>query len=91
MVGGHLSQIFKSLVLGWRLSFGSKKIRSLAAKPNQKDMEFIAELANNGVIKPVIERYFPFDQTGEAVNYINQGDARGKVVINGHRDSISIP
>ena len=31
MVGGSLSQIFKSLVFGWALSLGSKKIKSLSA------------------------------------------------------------
>jgi NADPH:quinone reductase-like Zn-dependent oxidoreductase len=44
MVGGSLSQIFKSLVFGRLFSLGSKKMKSLAAKANQKDLDFLAGL-----------------------------------------------
>ena len=43
MVGGSLSQIFKSLLFGWALSFGSKKMKSLAAKANKTDLEFLGK------------------------------------------------
>jgi NADPH:quinone reductase-like Zn-dependent oxidoreductase len=82
MVGGGLSQIFKSLVLGRFMSFGSKKMLSLAAKANQKDLEFIAKLAENGIIKPVIERCYPLEKTSDAMQYLRKGHAQGKVVIN---------
>lgn len=82
MVGGGLSQIFKSLVLGRFMSFGSKKMLSLAAKANQKDLEFIAKLAENGIIKPIIERCYPLEKTSDAMQYLRKGHAQGKVVIN---------
>ncbi len=81
MVGGSFSQIFKSLLFGWLLSFGSKKIRSLAAKSNANDLEFIAKLANDKKIKPVIDSVFPLEKTGEAMSYLGKGHAQGKVVI----------
>lgn len=81
MVGGSLSQIFKTILFGWMLSFGPKKICFLAAKPKQKDLEFIVTLSNDGKIKPVIERYYPLDKTAEAVRYLSVGHAKGKVVI----------
>jgi NADPH:quinone reductase-like Zn-dependent oxidoreductase len=81
MVGGTLSQVFKAILFGWALSLGSKKIRFLAAKPGTKDLEFIMKLANNGRIKPVIETYFPLEKTAEAVRYLSEGHAKGKVVI----------
>ncbi|TIP78888.1 MAG: NADP-dependent oxidoreductase, partial [Mesorhizobium sp.] len=34
-----------------------------------------------GVIRPVVDHVFPFEQTNEALAYIEQGRARGKVVI----------
>lgn len=80
-VGGALSQIFKAILFGWGMSFGSKKIRFLAAKPAKKDLEFIVMLANDGKIKPVIEKYYPLDKTAEAVRYLCEGHAKGKVVI----------
>ncbi|HEX2921344.1 MAG TPA: NAD(P)-dependent alcohol dehydrogenase [Bacteroidales bacterium] len=82
MVGGSLSQIFKTIVFGRLFSFGSKKMRSLAAKADTKDLEFLAGLMSKGLIKPVIEKRFSFDESIDAMNYIKQGHSRGKVVIN---------
>lgn len=82
MVGGSLSQIFKSLVFGWLLSLGSRKMKSLSAKPNKQDLEFLGILLDNGTIKPVIDRRYTLDKTAEALNYLSQGHASGKVVIN---------
>lgn len=81
VVGGSLSQIFKSLFFGWLLSFGSKKIRLLRAKTSHQDLEFIAKLAGQGKIKPVIEKRYPLEKTPDAMRYLNEGHARGKVVI----------
>lgn len=81
VIGGALSQIFKTILFGWLLSFGSKKLCILAAKAKQKDLEFIAILANDGKIKPIIENYYPLEKTAEAVRYVSEGHAKGKVVI----------
>jgi len=82
MVGGALSQIFKSLLFGQFMSFGSKKMLSLAARANQNDLEFIVKLVEEGKIRPIIDRRYPLDKTSEAMRYLNEGHARGKVIIN---------
>lgn len=82
MVGGSLSQIFKSLLFGWVLSFGSKKMRSLSAKANRADLEMLAKLLEKGIISPVIDRRYPLDKAADAMNYLKQGHSTGKVVIN---------
>lgn len=82
MVGGLLSQIFKSILFGRILSFGSKKMKFLAAKTNRNDLEFLAELLEKGIIKPVIDRRYSLDKAPEAMGYIKQGHSTGKVVIN---------
>lgn len=82
MVGGSISQIFKSLLFGWLLSFGSKKMKSLAAKANKTDLEFLAKLLEKGIINPVIDQCYPLDKTADAMNYLKQGHSAGKVVIN---------
>jgi len=82
MVGGALLQIFMSILFGWLISFGSKKMRYLAAKSNQKDLEFIVKLVENGNIKPVIDRRYSLDKAADAMRYLGEGHARGKVVIN---------
>lgn len=81
MVGGSLSQIFKSLAFGWLMSLGSKKMYSLAAKSNKQDLEFIVNLAENGKIKPVIDRYYSLEKVADAIRYLSEGHARGKVII----------
>jgi len=81
MVGGSFSQIFRSLLLGWLLSFGSGKMYSLSAKPNRQDLELLATLLDNGAVRPVIDRQYPLDKTAEAMEYLGKGHAKGKVVI----------
>jgi NADPH:quinone reductase-like Zn-dependent oxidoreductase len=81
MVGGSLSQIFKSLLFGRLMSIGSRKMRSLAAKANKNDLEFLAKLLEDGKIKPVIDRRFSLDKTADAMSYLKEGHSCGKVVI----------
>lgn len=81
MVGGSLSQIFKSLLFGWLLSFGAKKMTSVSAKANRNDLEFLVRLMEEGRIKTVIDRRYTLAQTSDAMNYLNQGHSTGKVVI----------
>ncbi len=73
MVGGAISQIIKSILFGWVMSFGSKKMRFVAAKSSQKDLEFIVMLARDGKIRPIIDRHFPLEKTREAIRYLVEG------------------
>jgi len=81
MVGGSIQQIFKAIFFGWIMSFGSKKMSSLTAKSNTEDMEFITKLILEGKIRPVIDRSFRLSETADAVRYIREKHAKGKVVI----------
>jgi NADPH:quinone reductase-like Zn-dependent oxidoreductase len=81
MVGGSLSQIFKSLVFGRLMSFGPKKMRFLSAKANKNDLEFLAKLLEDGKIKPVIDRHYSLEKTADAMSYLSEGHSHGKVVI----------
>jgi len=82
MIGGSLSQIFKSLLFGWILSFGHKKLKSLAAKANKNDLEMLVKLLDEGIINPVIDRRYSLDKTADAMSYLIKGHSTGKVVIN---------
>jgi 2-desacetyl-2-hydroxyethyl bacteriochlorophyllide A dehydrogenase len=81
LVGGALSQVVKTMVFGAFMSLGGKKMRFLAAKPDPKDLEFIIKLVEEGWVKPVIDRRYPLHQIAEAMRYLSQGHARGKVII----------
>ena len=78
-----LSRMFQHMFLGPIISkTGNKKIGGLgAAKPNKKDLNFLKELLATGKIKPVIDRIYPLSEVPEAIGYLEEGHARGKVVI----------
>jgi NADPH:quinone reductase-like Zn-dependent oxidoreductase len=80
--GGALKQVFKAMLFGPFLSLGSRKLKSLSEKPNQRDLQFNINLAAQGKIHPVIDRTYPLVETAEAMRYAGQGHSRGKVVIN---------
>ena len=81
MVGGSYSQIFKAILFGWTMSFGSRKMSFLAAKSNSDDLEFITKLALEGKIKPVIDRRYNLDETPDAIQFLKEKHAQGKVMI----------
>jgi NADPH:quinone reductase-like Zn-dependent oxidoreductase len=80
--GGTMPQIFQSILLGPLMSMsGNKKVGNLAAKPDQKDLAFMKELLEVGKVVPVIDRCYPLNETAEALRYLGEGHAKGKVVI----------
>ncbi len=82
MTGGSMVQIFQSMLLGpWISMIGSKKMGSLMAKPNKKDLAYIKGLLETGKVVPVIDRRYPLGEAAEALRYLEEGHARGKVVI----------
>jgi NADPH:quinone reductase-like Zn-dependent oxidoreductase len=81
-VGGSVALIFQILLLGsWIRRTKGKKIRVLAVRPNQKDMVYITELYEAGKIVPVIDRQYPLREVPEALRYLGEGRAKGKLVI----------
>lgn len=82
MSGGTSAQMFQTLLLGpWISMTGSKKMASVSSKPNKKDLILIKELLESGKIKPVIDRRYPLSEVAEAIRYLEEGHAKGKVVI----------
>ena len=53
----------------------------LFMKANGNQLEKIAKLIEADIIKPVIDKIYPFEQTNEALEYVESGHAKGKVVI----------
>jgi NADPH:quinone reductase-like Zn-dependent oxidoreductase len=60
---------------------------NLAAKSSQKDLAFIKELLETGQVIPVIDRCYPLAEAAEALRYLGEGHAAGKVVITVAQDS----
>ncbi|KRE48917.1 NAD(P)-dependent alcohol dehydrogenase [Paenibacillus sp. Soil724D2] len=82
MVGGSMSRIFQVMFLGpWISMIGGKKMGILIHKPNKNDQSFMKELLEAGKVVPVIDRRFPLSEVAEALQYLGDGHAKGKIVI----------
>ena len=81
-VGGSMAQIFQAMLLGPLLSrVGSKKMGFLLAHSNQEDLVFMGAVLEAGKVVPVIDRRYPLHEVAEAIKYLVEEHARGKVVI----------
>jgi NADPH:quinone reductase-like Zn-dependent oxidoreductase len=60
---------------------GRKEIARVSAHPAAKDLEILSELIEAGQVRPQIDRRYPFAEIPAAITYLEQGHARGKVVV----------
>ncbi len=51
------------------------------ATPNAEDLQFLKELIEAAKVTPVIDRTYPLSEVPNAIRYLNEGHARGKLVI----------
>jgi NADPH:quinone reductase-like Zn-dependent oxidoreductase len=61
--------------------FVSQKLRAFIATASKEDLVVLTELIEAGKVAPVIDSTYPLSETPEAIRYIEEGHARGKVVI----------
>jgi len=68
----------------WMLAtavFVSQRMVAYVTKPNSADLDVLRELIEAGDVAPVIEKEYPLRETPEALRYLEEGHARGKIVI----------
>jgi len=68
----------KCLALSW---FGGRKLGMLLARKNKEDLATLIDLVKDGKVTPVIDRRYRLSEIREALTYVQQGHARGKVII----------
>jgi NADPH:quinone reductase-like Zn-dependent oxidoreductase len=78
---GILGRMAGELYAYGRSRFTTQKFVSYLAILNQKDMTELAELMQSGKVKPVIDRTYKLNDLAAAERYLQEGHARGKVVI----------
>ncbi|HEU5113789.1 MAG TPA: NAD(P)-dependent alcohol dehydrogenase, partial [Acidimicrobiia bacterium] len=61
--------------------FVRHRLLSLMAAERQDDLELLAEMAESGKFTPAVDRRYPLVEAPDAVRYVGEGHARGKVVV----------
>jgi NADPH:quinone reductase-like Zn-dependent oxidoreductase len=75
---GPMARPIKALILS---PFVSQKFGMMLAELNHKDLAFLGDLMQSGKVKPVIDRTYKLSDLADAIRYVEEGHARGKVVI----------
>jgi NADPH:quinone reductase-like Zn-dependent oxidoreductase len=75
---GPLARFVNALALSRLVS---QKLVPFVATTGVQDLDTLRELIDAGKVKPVIDRCYTLDQLADAIRYLEQGHARGKVVI----------
>lgn len=79
--GSWLGPLTRFLAAPLLSLFVSQRFVPLIARPNQDDLQILCGLLQVGKVVPVIDRCYPLGQIADALGYLEQGHARGKVVI----------
>jgi len=77
-LGRITSNIFTARALS---SFTDQKFAQYRTKSSKQDLILLADLIQTGRITPVIDRRYKLGEAPEALRYLNEGHARGKVII----------
>ena len=75
---GGLDRQLRALLLS---PFVGQRLTMLVSSENHEDMLVLKELIEAGKVTPVIDRTYPLSEAPKAIRYVDEGHARGKVVI----------
>jgi len=73
-----LARLIGALVLS---PFVSQKLITFIARSNEEDLTIVGELMATGKVTPIIDRRYSLSEVPEALRYLEEGHARGKVAI----------
>jgi NADPH:quinone reductase-like Zn-dependent oxidoreductase len=77
VMGGFLRNLRAPLLS----RFIGQRLRMLASKPNQDDLQVLRELIEAGKLRPLVGRAYPLGEVPEAMRALEAGKTRGKIVI----------
>jgi len=75
---GPFGRIIKTMVLS---PFINQKMGMMMADANHDDLTILADMMQSGKLKPVIDRTYKLTEVPAAIAYVEEGHARGKVII----------
>lgn len=76
---GKMLRPLKAMMLS---KFVDQQMGMMMADMNHNDLALLADMMQSGKLKPVIDRTYKLSEVPEAIAYVEQGHARGKVIIN---------
>lgn len=83
MTGGTGKQMAEAIFLGpLRSLFSGQRLGFVTMKSNLADLEFLRDCLADGSVRSIISRRYPLEQVPEALAYLEEGHAPGKIVIN---------
>lgn len=78
---GQFSRLMGNFKTVFVSPFIPQKFNMYIAKLQKADLKVLRDLMEQGKLTPVVERQYPMNQTAEALRYLEDGHARGKIVI----------
>ena len=79
--GRLIGPLSRSLRMALMSPAVSQRMVFFLAKQNKEDLAVLGELIDAGKVTPVIDRTYPLSEAAEAMRYLEQGHAKGKVVV----------
>jgi NADPH:quinone reductase-like Zn-dependent oxidoreductase len=80
-VGGLKQGIERQLIAALLNPFLRQNLRSYVSMPNEADLQTLADQLAAGTLHAAVDRTFPLAAAGEAITYLREGHAKGKVVV----------
>ena len=78
----YLSGWYHQIIRGVNITgMGGQYHRNIHMKADGKALSEITKLIEAEKIRPIIDKVFPFEQTNEALSYVESGRSKGKVVV----------
>jgi len=81
LVGGSTAALVQVWLIGPGMAITRNKRMSLVMHTPNKEVATVSELLETGQIAPIIDKRYPLSRVADAVRYLGQGNAQGKVVI----------
>src|SRR5438874_3079901 len=75
---GPFGRVIKTMVMS---PFINQKMGMMMADSNHNDLSILADMMQSGKLKPIIDRTYKLNELSAAIAYVEEGHARGKVVI----------